>query len=1105
MKRIFERLKKSFSAIFVVTILLAGVVNVLADLLTIDFESYTLGTIHGQDGWSKSGSYDVAVVSNTYGYATFGTKSLRISNAVTSGSFGDHTFSKSLTDEAGESTASDAYNGGLSGGTRQPYFEAEWDFASTVPGSEQVGLSVVASPDRGDGARMSWVQMTDKPSGLEVNFYDYQISAAPPTGDFVFTNVISGLDRTVPHRIKITMEFIDGPENDVVKVYVDGALLHTGTSWEDYFRQNQPPGTRTVDAILFRVGGTAAPATAGYGFLIDNFRTLSGGIPCTTDCYVDAATGNDANGGTNATTDAKKTIQNAVNTVNVSGNVHVASGTYTEQVTVNKSLNLIGAGAVTTIIKAPATLPIASLVTSSVVDINGSGITVDIGGFTVSGPGPSGCGSIGAGIFVRGGAHADIHDNKILDIRDEPISGCQNGIGIIVGRVSFSEVGTATITDNEISGYQKGGIVVSNTGSYAEITGNTVTGAGAVNFIAQNGIQVSGGATGDINGNTVSGHSYTPFTFVSTGMLLYLSDANTDDNDVLENQVGIYHINGSGLHQNNSVSASAVGTGSPYFWGMVADPGDVPRVLPDPLDGLTTANNAAQTKQPLNTIAATYTQTYDQNVLTGDGSASGIGLEGDALGTDVLDFTATGNTITDWAVGVTFYKDPTATLIANVINCNKIYDNGIGLDNPTGVVVNAVGNWWGDASGPAHVSNPGGSGDAISDDVTFTPWETSASCGSAIGNDLVFKAGGSISIERTKQTPSRGWIHSNGTVTFKRGDPSTYEVDITAVGKVTIVGDENTIDGDVFTAGTIANNEGSVITGAAVSGAAISALALPSLSYSAGGANHTIAKGKSLTLAPGSYGTVTINKTATLRLSSGTYNFTKLLNSGSDATIVFDVSGGPITINVVTSLTIAKDMEFRVLPGGESNSEMVTVNTKQTASLSIGAESYILGNINAPNATVVMGNNTQFRGTLCAKTIEILRDCLWYGHNSTGTLPGPDLLPKFEADEDEASSEVVTSYQLEQNYPNPFNPSTMIRFGLVERSQVEVLIYNHLGQVVRTLAQEEFAAGRHDLSWDGRNETGELVATGVYFYRVNVRNQTGATIFSQTRSMTFLK
>lgn len=221
--------------------------------------------------------------------------------------------------------------------------------------------------------------------------------------------------------------------------------------------------------------------------------------------------------------------------------MHVAAGTYTEQVAVNKSLNLLGADANTTVIKAPATIPAASNATSTIVDINGSGVDVEVSGFTVSGPGPTGCGSIGAGIFVRGDANADIHDNKILDIRDHPIGGCQNGIGILIGRVLFATSGTATITDNIVSGYQKGGIVISNTGSSATVTGNTVTGAGAVAFIAQNGIQVSGGATADVNDNEVSGHSYTPFTFVSTGMLFFGSDVNTEGNTISENQVGIYH------------------------------------------------------------------------------------------------------------------------------------------------------------------------------------------------------------------------------------------------------------------------------------------------------------------------------------------------------------------------------------------------------------------------------------------------------------------------------------------------------------------------------------------------------------------------------------
>lgn len=272
------------STLIVAAALLLWSSLVYADTFTIDFESYTNGIIHNQDGWSSFGAagtgcalYDHAVTDNTYGYASFGTRSLRISNAITSGCFGDQTFSKSLADEAGENTAE---NGGLSGGTRHTSFAAQWDFASTKPNEQQTGLSVVASPDRGDGARMSWVQMTDTASGLEVNFFDYQTAVT----NFVSSNVASGLDRTVPHTIRIEMEFVEGPANDIVRVYVDGVLGHTGTSWEDYFRDVEGNPTRTVDSILFRTGGTNAPDTNGYGFLIDNLTLETPAPPPAASC-----------------------------------------------------------------------------------------------------------------------------------------------------------------------------------------------------------------------------------------------------------------------------------------------------------------------------------------------------------------------------------------------------------------------------------------------------------------------------------------------------------------------------------------------------------------------------------------------------------------------------------------------------------------------------------------------------------------------------------------------------------------------------------------------------------------------------------------------------
>lgn len=90
-------------------------------------------------------------------------------------------------------------------------------------------------------------------------------------------------------------------------------------------------------------------------------------------------------------------------------------------------------------------------------------------------------------------------------------------------------------------------------------------------------------------------------------------------------------------------------------------------------------------------------------------------------------------------------------------------------------------------------------------------------------------------------------------------------------------------------------------------------------------------------------------------------------------------------------------------------------------------------------------------------------------------------------------------YALDQNYPNPFNPSTNISFALPKAGNVEVSVYNVLGQRVNTLVNENLAAGTHVVTWDGRNTQGGSVASGIYFYRIVAGD------FSQTKKMMMLK
>lgn len=268
-----------------------------ADTKSINFEptEYSPGTINGQDGWSKTGGYDVEVETNTYGIGAFDDQTLRISNAVTSGSFGDQTFSKPLTDEAGEAVAE---NGGMSSGTRQNRFEAQFDIAAATT-SYQPGLGISVSPDRGDGARMSYLSFVDTADGIDVTFYDVQGTGDP--ANFVPTLVADNLSRTGVHKAKFVMDFVAGPSNDVVEIYIDDNLVHTGTSWENYYRfdNESNPGapsdtSRTVDSLLFRAGGTAAPATMGAGFLIDNLQLKSSTVTpapvtVTINKYIDGA------------------------------------------------------------------------------------------------------------------------------------------------------------------------------------------------------------------------------------------------------------------------------------------------------------------------------------------------------------------------------------------------------------------------------------------------------------------------------------------------------------------------------------------------------------------------------------------------------------------------------------------------------------------------------------------------------------------------------------------------------------------------------------------------------------------------------------------------
>ncbi|MFC1562801.1 YCF48-related protein [candidate division KSB1 bacterium] len=166
--------------------------------------------------------------------------------------------------------------------------------------------------------------------------------------------------------------------------------------------------------------------------------------------------------------------------------------------------------------------------------------------------------------------------------------------------------------------------------------------------------------------------------------------------------------------------------------------------------------------------------------------------------------------------------------------------------------------------------------------------------------------------------------------------------------------------------------------------------------------------------------------------------------------------------------------------------------------------------IDAGKHSLIEGNNVSFNGELKLAMITLQpitdnRDIIKLKFKVNGKLDGKvPIITSFVVNEEEIGIKeklnIPKVYALHQNYPNPFNPETTIKFDLPGTSDVTLKIYNIIGQEIKTLINERKNAGYHSIKWDGTNNFGTKVSSGIYIYRM--KTNTG---YVKTRKLVFLK
>lgn len=740
----------------------------------IDFEppAYAPGSPDGQQGWSKTGPYDhevatVADFADAVGYG-FGDQALRISNELTSGSFGDQTISPQLATPAGESVAA-------------RHYEASFEIGATE-GSELENLAISISPDDGNGSRMSYLAFSDEADGIHVTFFDVDNAGPLPTTSTFVPTELPVLDRSEAHSVRFAIDFAPGAGNDVVRIFIDGELVHTGTSWEDYYRfDSEQTGNGNVvpstSGLIFLTRGTANPAAAGNGYLIDDVAFASS-TPVAETVTVNDDLAGPGPAGADCEAPDFTTVQSAATAVAPGSTILICAGTYTEQVDVGKDLTVIGNSAADTTIKAPAVL--ATKFTTNgpnkpVVYVHDEA-TVALRNLTIDGDG-QGNGNYRIDGIAFHDAGGSLRNSAILRVRDTPLSGNQAGVGLL----AVNEDGKGRdliVRGNTIADFQKNAITISGEGLEADVSQNTIEGDGFTSAIAQNGVQLSAGAGGSVRSNEISGIGYTPNNWCATGILLIeqAPGVTVRDNVLDEVHCGIY---GQGSSDTEIVANSL--TGSRYAVILYDNSATVSDNLID--------EGGAGYEDSSAIFAAEYTA--DEGFLV------------KVLGNTVLGHTE-GLALSDF--------DEDSFSVRMVARFNRIAGNAVGAVDEAPGSIEAQNNWWGCNAGPGE---PGC--DPIEEGVEGTidasPW---LELRLAATPETIYKELGQSQLRADLTRNSNGAVAGSG---FPNGTEIAFATDLGSVGPAS----DATLDGRAWSLLSAGSTLGTADTTATLDGETVHA------------------------------------------------------------------------------------------------------------------------------------------------------------------------------------------------------------------------------------------------------------------------------------------